>query len=532
MKNETKTPAIADIGMIGMAVMGENLSMNMERNGFTVAVYDIGEHIVDNFIAGRGKNGNFVPTHSLPEFVAAIKTPRKIMMMIRAGNPVDEVMSNLFPLLSPGDIIIDGGNSHYLDTERRTKLAESQGFLFVGTGVSGGAEGALNGPSMMPGGSHNAWEQVAPIFRKICAKVPETSENNGNGIVLTGKLSPCCDWVGDGGAGHFVKAVHNGIEYSDMQLICEAYQIMRAGLGMTPDEISEIFAEWNRGELESYLIEITAKILARKDTDGKPLIDKILDTAGQKGTGKWTGIAALELGVPITSVVEAVFARCLSAAKEQRLKAAAVFNGTEAAPSKRVALDALKTMLGTVTDKDNNDNAVNRAEMISCLGSALYAAKIISYAQGYMLMQTAADEYGWKLNLGGIALMWRGGCIIRSAFLGKIKQAFDCGTDADADLQGNLMLSPFFADKLEKTVPMLRRACAGAMLSGVPVPAMSSALGFFDGYRSAQLPASLLQAQRDFFGAHTYERVDAPRGEFFHTDWDELHTTASTQYNV
>lgn len=533
MKNKTKEPAAADIGMIGMAVMGENLSMNMERNGFTVAVYDIGEHVVDNFIAGRGKGGNFVPTHSLPEFVAAIKPPRKIMMMIRAGAPVDEVMSNLFPLLSPGDIIIDGGNSHYLDTERRTKLAESHGLLFIGTGVSGGAEGALTGPSMMPGGSRAAWEQVAPIFRKICAKVSEPSENGGDVTSHAERLSPCCDWVGDGGAGHFVKAVHNGIEYSDMQLICEAYQIMRAGLCMTPDEISAVFDEWNRGELESYLIEITAKILARKDTDGKPLIDKILDTAGQKGTGKWTGIAALELGVPITSVVEAVFSRCLSAAKEQRVKAAAVFDGTGAVPDEKTAAGVLDSMLGTVrgtaTGKDNNGG---KAEIISCLGNALYAAKIISYAQGYMLMQAAAAEYGWKLNLGGIALMWRGGCIIRSAFLGKIKQAFDHGADDGASFQDNLMLSPFFADKLERTVPMLRRVCAGAMLSGVPVPAMSSALCFFDGYRSARLPASLLQAQRDFFGAHTYERVDAPRGEFFHTDWDELHTTASTQYNV
>ncbi len=486
----------ADIGMIGMAVMGENLSMNMERHGFTVACYDVWDGVVDKFLEGRGKGHNFIGCHSFEELVNSLEKPRKIMMMIRAGAPVDETIGKLLPLLDKGDILIDGGNSHFPDTARRCKEVEEAGMLYIGTGVSGGAEGAFIGPSMMPGGSPAAWASVKPILQAICAKVDDGS--------------PCCDWVGEGGAGHFVKMVHNGIEYGDMQLICEAYQIMRDYLGMTADEMHDVFAEWNEGVLDSYLIGITSDILTRKDTDGTPLVEKILDTAGQKGTGKWTGIAALDEGVPLTLIGEAVFARCLSAIKEERVAASKILSGPDAK---------------FTGEKFTGD----RKAFIADLKSALYASKIVSYAQGYTLMRTAAKTYGWNLNYGGIALMWRGGCIIRSVFLGKIKEAFD----ADPELT-NLLTTPYFHAAIDEAQAGWRRVCAAACLAGIPMPAMTSALAYYDGYRCARLPANLLQAQRDYFGAHTYERIDAPRGEFFHTDWNdgEVGTTASSQYNA
>lgn len=481
----------ADIGMIGMAVMGENLSMNMERHGYTVAVYDVWDGVVERFMNGRGKEGSFIGCYSFEELVNSLEKPRIVMMMIRAGSPVDETIEKLIPLLDEGDIIIDGGNSHFPDTARRCEYVEAHGILYIGTGVSGGAEGALNGPSMMPGGSPAAWERVKPILQAICAKVEDGS--------------PCCDWVGEGGAGHFVKMVHNGIEYGDMQLICEAYQIMRDYLGMSCDEMHEVFKSWNDDILDSYLIGITADILTRRDTDGQPLVDKILDTAGQKGTGKWTGIAALDEGIPLTLIGEAVFARCLSSMKEERVVASGILHG----PS--VKFDG------------------DKAEFIEDLKNALYASKIVSYAQGYTLMKSAAKTYGWNLNYGGIALMWRGGCIIRSVFLGKIKEAFDNDPELD-----NLLLDLYFKDAIEKAQDGWRRVCAAGIVSGVPMPAMTSALAYYDGYRCERLPANLLQAQRDYFGAHTYERVDAERGKFFHTDWNdgEVGTTASTQYIV
>ena len=461
--------------MIGLAVMGENLSMNMEKNGFTVAVYNIETDIVTRFLGGRGKGKNFIGAYSFAELVERVQAPRVIMMMIKAGDPVDQTIEKLLPLLSPGDIIVDGGNSHFPDTIRRTRYVEGKGMLFVGTGVSGGEEGALNGPSMMPGGSPAAWPRVKPIFQAICAKADGT---------------PCCDWVGENGAGHFVKMVHNGIEYGDMQLICEAYQLMREYLKMTPGEMHEVFAEWNRGDLNSYLIEITADILAAKDTDGQPLVDKILDTAGQKGTGKWTSVAALDEGMPLTLISEAVFARCLSAMKDKRVAAAAAY---------------ARSIPAFTGDRD---------AFIETIRQALYASKIVSYAQGFELMRMAADTYGWTLDYGAIALMWRGGCIIRSIFLGKIKEAFDKNPALD-----NLLLDDYFKQTIQALLPAWRTAAAAALTTGVPAPAMASALSYFDGYTTGRLPANLLQAQRDYFGAHTYERVDSPRGEFFHTNW-------------
>lgn len=465
-----------DIGLIGLAVMGENLVMNMESKGFTVAVYNRTVQKVDDFVSGRANGKNIVGCHSLEEMVAALKTPRKVFMMVKAGEAVDAMIDTLLPLLEDGDIIIDGGNSHFPDTIRRTEYVESQGKLYVGTGVSGGEEGALKGPSMMPGGSPDAWPHVKEIFQAICAKVEDGS--------------PCCDWVGEGGAGHFVKMVHNGIEYGDMQLICEAYQIMRDYLKMTDDEMHEVFAAWNETELDSYLIEITRDILAYKDEDGSPLVENILDTAGQKGTGKWTGIAALDEGVPLTLIGEAVFARCLSGMKDERVNAASVFK------------------------REIEPFTGDRDAFVEELRKALYASKIVSYAQGYTLMRAAAKTYGWNLNYGGIALMWRGGCIIRSVFLGKIKEAYD----KDPEL-ANLLLDPYFKETVEKLVPAWRNVCATALSVGVPAPAMTSALSYFDGYTSERLPANLLQAQRDYFGAHTYERIDRPRGESFHTNW-------------
>ncbi len=466
----------ADIGMIGLAVMGENLSMNMESKGFTVAVYNIETDAVTRFIEGRGKGKKFIGAYSFAELVSQVEPPRVIMMMIKAGDPVDQTIDRLLPLLSPGDIIIDGGNSHFPDTIRRTRYVESKGMLFIGTGVSGGEEGALNGPSMMPGGSPAAWPRVKPILQAICAKVEDGT--------------PCCDWVGENGAGHFVKMVHNGIEYGDMQLICEAYQIMRDYLKMTPGEMHGVFAEWNRGELDSYLIEITANILAVKDEDGQPLVDKILDTAGQKGTGKWTSIAALDEGAPLTLISEAVFSRCLSAMKEERVAASRAYART------------VPAFTG------------DRAAFVENIRQALYASKIISYAQGFELMHMAAGTYSWNLNYGGIALMWRGGCIIRSVFLGKIKEAFDKNPALH-----NLLLDDYFKQTIEGLLPAWREVAAAALMSGVPAPAMASALSYFDGYTTGRLPANLLQAQRDYFGAHTYERTDSPRGQFFHTNW-------------
>lgn len=480
---------LADIGLIGLAVMGENLVLNMESKGYTVAVFNRTVEKVDKFVNGRGAGKNFIGTHSIEELCASLKRPRKVMMLIKAGQPVDDFIEKIIPHLEEGDIIIDGGNSHFPDTIRRAKYVESKGLLYIGTGVSGGEEGALKGPSMMPGGSPAAWPHVKDIFQSVAAKVEDGS--------------PCCDWVGEGGAGHFVKMVHNGIEYGDMQIICEAYQLMKELLGMSTDEMHEVFKEWNQGDLDSYLIEITRDILAYKE-NGEPLVEKILDTAGQKGTGKWTGVAALDLGIPLTLIGESVFARCLSAQKDMRFEASKVISG----PDKK--FDGEK------------------AQMINDLKDALLGAKIISYAQGYDLMMEAAKEYGWNLNYGGIALMWRGGCIIRSAFLGDIKEAFDNNPNL-----ANLLLDPYFKEKVEAAQVGWRRVCATALSNGVPVPALTSALCYFDGFRSERLPANLLQAQRDYFGAHTYERIDKPRGEFFHTNWTgHGGNTASTTYDV
>jgi len=482
--------AKADIGLIGLAVMGENLVLNMESKGFTVAVFNRSVEKVDKFLQGRGSGKKFIGAHSITEFVKSIQAPRKIMMLVKAGQAVDDLIDQLLPFLSQGDIIIDGGNSHFPDTIRRTALVESKGMLYVGTGVSGGEEGALKGPSIMPGGSAKAWEHVKPVFQAIAAKV----ENN----------APCCEWVGENGAGHFVKMVHNGIEYGDMQLINEAYHLLRDVCGLSYDEMHKTFAGWNDGELNSYLIEITRDILAFKDDDGEPLIEKILDTAGQKGTGKWTGIEALNLGIPLTLIVEAVFARSLSSFKDERLKASSIL---------------IRKSPGFKGDKK---------PFVSDIKDALYAAKIVSYAQGYSLMRGAASEYKWNLNYGGIALMWRGGCIIRSAFLGKIKDAFDHDPALD-----NLLLDPYFTSTVMKAQEGWRRVVATAVEQGIPVPALSSALAYFDGYRSARLPANLLQAQRDYFGAHTYERTDRPRGKFFHTNWTGRGgDTASSTYNA
>ena len=480
----------ADIGIVGLAVMGENLVLNMESKGFTVAVYNRTLEKVENFVKGRGKDKNIIGTNTIEEFVGSLKTPKKVMIMVKAGKPVDDFIDLVIPYLENGDIIIDGGNSHFPDTTRRTKYVESKGLLYIGTGVSGGEEGALLGPSIMPGGSPQAWPHVKTIFQAIAAKVSDGT--------------PCCDWVGENGAGHFVKMVHNGIEYGDMQLITETYQIMKELLGMSAFEMHEVFEKWNEGELDSYLIEITRDILAYKDEDGLPLVDKILDTAGQKGTGKWTGIAALDLGVPLTLIGESVFGRCLSAQKNDRV-------------------DASKILSGPKPEFNGDKN-----EFINDLEKALYASKLVSYAQGYVLMKAAAEEYGWNLNNGGIALMWRGGCIIRSVFLGKIKDAFDNNPKLT-----NLLLDPFFKTKIEEAQQSWRKVVAAAVTNGIWIPAMSTALNYFDGFRNERLPANLLQAQRDYFGAHTYERTDKPRGEFFHTNWTGRGgETASTTYTV
>jgi 6-phosphogluconate dehydrogenase len=470
-----------DIAVIGLAVMGQNLILNMNDHGFTVVAYNRTTSKVDDFLANEAKGTRILGAHSIPEMVAMLKRPRRVMLMVKAGAPVDEFIDQLLPHLEPGDIVIDGGNSLYGDTNRRVKLLESKGLLYVGSGVSGGEEGARHGPSMMPGGSRAAWPHIKDIFQGISAKVE-------NGV-------PCCDWVGDGGAGHYVKMVHNGIEYGDMQLIGEAYSLMRDGLGMGADEMATVFNTWNTGELDSFLVEITGHILAKKDEDGQPLVDKILDAAGQKGTGKWTVIDSANLAQPVTLIAEAVFARCVSAMKDERVKAARRLKGP------RPALSQAK-------------DPEKKKALVADIMSALYASKIVSYAQGYMLLRAAAKEYGWSLNYGGIALMWRGGCIIRSRFLGKIKEAYDNNPKLT-----NLLLDDYFRGEIKRCQKGWRNVVSLAVKKGIPVPAFGTALAFFDSYRNPRLPANLLQAQRDYFGAHTYERIDQPRGQFFHTNW-------------
>lgn len=488
---ETMSGTLGDIGVIGLAVMGENLILNMASHGFTVVAHNRTTSKVDDFLAGRAQGKSIIGAHSLSELVGKLKKPRRIMLMVKAGAAVDAYIEQLSPLLEAGDIIIDGGNSYFPDSVRRTKTLEAQGLHFIGAGVSGGEEGALTGPSIMPGGQISAWPHVQPIFQAIAAKVSDGS--------------PCCDWVGPDGAGHFVKMVHNGIEYADMQMICEAYALMQNVLGLSASEMADIFSEWNAGELDSYLIEITAEILRKTDDiTGQPLVDVILDTAGQKGTGKWTSVSALDVGAPGNTIAEAVFARAMSAIKDERVAAAQVLSAPQIS--------------------FNGD----KAAFIESVRQALYASKICSYAQGFQLMALAAKEYNWDLNYGSIALMWRGGCIIRARFLEQIKLAFD----AQSDLQ-NLLLAPYFTQAIAQTQQAWREVVATAVLNGVAVPAFSSALAYYDGYRSARLPANLLQAQRDYFGAHTYERLDRPRGEFFHTNWTGRGgTTASSTYNA
>jgi 6-phosphogluconate dehydrogenase len=487
--SEIEQSVKSDIGLVGLAVMGQNLVLNMNDKGFKVSVYNRTTSKVDEFMAGPAKGTDVRGFHGLSEFVESLAVPRRIMLMVKAGPVVDAFIEQLCPYLEKGDIIIDGGNSLYNDSDRRTHELHKKGILFIGSGVSGGEEGARHGPSLMPGGNHAAWPHIKEIFQSIAAQVDG---------------EPCCDWVGNDGAGHYVKMVHNGIEYGDMQLICEAYQMMREGLGMSGEEIQQVFAEWNEGVLDSYLIEITRDILKVYDEDGTLLIDNILDTAGQKGTGKWTGMNALDLGIPLTLIGEAVFARCLSARKDERVRAS--------------------TLLPAMASRFEGD----KTKMINAIHDALYASKIISYAQGYMLMREAAATYGWQLNYGGIALMWRGGCIIRSQFLGKIRDAFDLNPDLE-----NLLMDDFFREAISQSLPGWRKAVCTAMAAGVPVPTFSSALAFYDGYRSERLPANLLQAQRDFFGAHTYERLDKPRGEFFHTNWTGRGGNVSaTNYDV
>ncbi|MGA8165203.1 MAG: decarboxylating NADP(+)-dependent phosphogluconate dehydrogenase [Waddliaceae bacterium] len=480
----------ADIGLIGLAVMGQNLVLNMSDHGYTVAVFNRTVAKVDDFLAGPAQKKSIIGAHTLEEFVGQLKRPRRVMLMVKAGDPVDQFIEKLLPLLEEGDVIIDGGNSRYTDSIRRTRFLDEQGILFIGTGISGGEEGARYGPSIMPGGNPQAWPLIKEIFQSIAAKA-DTGE-------------PCCDWVGEEGAGHYVKMVHNGIEYGDMQLIGEAYQLMKVGLGLDAQALQDVFTEWNKEELNSYLIEITSHIFAHTDSDGQPLVDKILDAAGQKGTGKWTGINALELGIPLTLIAEAVFARCLSALKEERVEASKVLQG----PQSTFEGDA--------------------EQFIESIRHALYASKIISYTQGFMLMRRAAKDYGWNLNYGGVALMWREGCIIRSQFLGKIKEAYNKNPTLT-----NLLLDDFFHQAVQNAQPGWRQVVAKAAELGIPTPCFSTALSFYDSYRTARLPANLLQAQRDYFGAHTYERVDAPRGQFFHTNWTGTGGKVSAgSYNV
>ena len=486
----------ADIAMIGLAVMGQNLILNMNDHGYTVVAYNRSTDKVDHFLANEAKGTKVLGAHSIKEMVSKLKHPRRVMMLVKAGKPVDDFIEQLIPHLAPGDVIIDGGNSLFEDTNRRQTYVECKGLLYVGAGVSGGEEGARHGPSIMPGGSPAAWPLIKEIFQAVSAKVEDGT--------------PCCEWVGEMGAGHYVKMVHNGIEYGDMQLICEAYNIMKTGLGMSADEMHEVLKEWNTGELDSYLIEISRDILGKKDDDGAPLVDKILDIAGQKGTGKWTVINSQDLGIPITLMAEAVYARCVSALKDERVKAARKLKGP------RPALTSIA------------NNPAKKKAFIEDIKGALYASKIVSYAQGYMLMRAAAAEYQWALNYGGIALMWRGGCIIRSRFLGKIKEAYD-----NTPALSNLLLDDYFYGEIKNAQKGWRNVVATAARRGIPVPAFSTALAFYDQYRSAVLPANLLQAQRDYFGAHTYERIDQPRGQFFHTNWTgKGGTTSSSTYNI
>ena len=481
----------ADIGLIGLAVMGENLVLNMANHGYTVAVFNRSTDKVKAFVEGRAAGKSIIGAYTYEELISKLKRPRRIMIMVKAGTPVDAVIEGLVPLLEPGDILIDGGNSYFPDTNRRTEALKDSGILFIGTGVSGGEEGALKGPSIMPGGNPEAWPHVKSIFQDIAAKVDDGS--------------PCCDWVGDNGAGHYVKMIHNGIEYGDMQMICEAYAVLKQAGGLSAPELAAVFSEWNKGELDSYLIDITADILAKTDDDtGKPLVDMILDTAGQKGTGKWTSQNALDLGIPLVTVAEATFARFMSALKDERVYASSILSGP------------------TVTTISDVKALVEDVRL------ALYASKICSYAQGFQLLHEAAKSYGWKLNYGSIALMWRNGCIIRAQFLGNIKEAFDVNSELP-----NLLLSPYFTEAINRSQAGWRRVVAKSAKLGIPVPAFASSLAYYDSYRSAVLPANLLQAQRDFFGAHTYERIDRPRGEFHHTNWTgEGGTTSSSTYNA
>lgn len=489
MPDTTPEPT-ADIAVIGLAVMGQNLILNMNDHGFTVVAFNRTMSKIDDFLANEAKGTKVIGAHTAEEMVAKLKHPRRVMLMVKAGEPVDATIEHILPYMEAGDIIIDGGNSLFTDTARRVAYAESKGLLYIGTGVSGGEDGARHGPSIMPGGSPAAWPHVKDIFQAIAAKGTDGQ--------------PCCDWVGEGGAGHYVKMVHNGIEYGDMQLIGEAYQLMKTYLGLSAQEMSAVFADWNKGELDSFLIQITAEILAYKDADGQPLVDNILDTAGQKGTGKWTVINSAELAQPVTLISEALFARCISALKEERVAASKLLQGPD------LAYDG------------------DKAAFTAQLGKALYASKIVSYAQGYMLMRAAAAEYGWKLNYGGIAQMWSGGCIIRSRFLGDIKAAYDTTPELT-----NLLLAPFFIEAITAGQTAWRTVVASAVQAGVAMPATSTALAFYDAYRSERLPANLLQAQRDYFGAHTYERIDKPRGEFFHTNWTgHGGNVSSSSYNA
>ncbi|MCP3428443.1 decarboxylating NADP(+)-dependent phosphogluconate dehydrogenase [Opacimonas viscosa] len=487
---------LSDIGLVGLAVMGENLILNMASKGFTVTAFNRSYEKVEKFLAGRAAGKTIRGAKDIPELVASLAKPRKVMLMVKAGQPVDDFIEQLIPHLEEGDIIIDGGNTHYPDSNRRTAYLKGKGLHYIGTGVSGGEEGALTGPSIMPGGAPEAWEHVQEIFQNISAKVTDSN---------TGETVPCCDWVGEDGAGHFVKMVHNGIEYGDMQLICEAYHIMHDVVGLNSDEIADVFEQWSKTELDSYLVDITIDICRYKDTDGTPLVEKILDTAGQKGTGKWTGVTALELGIPLTLIAESVFSRCISAQKDARVAASSILSGPE-----KVAFTGDKTVF------------------LESLRQALLMAKMISYAQGYDLMQEAAKEFGWHLNYGGIAMMWRGGCIIRSAFLDNIKAAYDNNPELN-----NLLLDPYFSKTVQDAQGGLRQVIGQAVTVGIPVPCLSAALNYFDSFRTARLPANLLQAQRDYFGAHTYERLDGPRGEFHHTNWTGRGgDTASTTYDV
>lgn len=491
MSSKPSSSQIGDIGLIGLAVMGQNLALNINDKGFRVAVFNRTVSKVDDFLAGPAHGTQIIGAHSIEQFMKALKRPRRIILMVKAGVAVDEFIEHCLPYMEKGDIIIDGGNSLFTDTNRRCKEMKEKGMLFIGAGISGGEEGARHGPSIMPGGHYEAWPHVKDILQGISAKV-----ENGE---------PCCDWVGEDGAGHYVKMVHNGIEYGDMQLICEAYHLLKSILGYDDKQLHDTFASWNKGELDSYLIEITSEIFTYRDEDDKPIIDKILDVAGQKGTGKWTGINALELGIPLTLIGEAVFARCLSSMKEERVAASKILKGP----------------VSTVFQGD-------KKEFTDAVKQALYASKIISYTQGFMLMRQATEEYHWKLNYGGIALMWRGGCIIRSKFLGDIKKAYEKNPQLKS-----LLFDDFFKNALNGAQKGWRKVVSSAAENGIPIPCLSTALAFYDGYRSAWLPANLLQAQRDFFGAHTYERIDKPRGQYFHTNWTgKGGKVSSGSYNV